>query len=135
MSRRAVRAAELAVAILSLLLLLILLPGPERSEAADPPPPSRLLVTAREFSFTLSRPKLDRGPAIVELYNFGEDPHDLRIQRAGSMRVYRYGETLPGASTRLALNLRRASMYRLWCSLEGHAELGMSTRLRVSRKR
>lgn len=125
----------MAVAGLSLILLLILLPGPERSEAAEEPTPSRLLVTAREFSFTLSRPKLDRGPSMIELYNFGEDPHDLRIQRAGSPRVYSYGETGPGQSTRLTLKLRRASVYRLWCSLEGHAELGMRARLRVSRRK
>lgn len=99
------------------------------------PTPGRLLVTAREWSLSLSRPKLDSGKAIVDLYNYGEDPHDLRLQRGGSKRVYKFAEVEPGEGGRLEMKLRRASRYRLWCSLPNHAELGMKARLRVSKKR
>lgn len=98
-------------------------------------PPSRLLVTAREFSLTLSRTKLDPGEAIVQLYDFGEDPHDLAIQRVGGPTVFRIPETLPGETGSVRLRLRKASRYRLWCSLPGHAEQGMFTKLRTARKK
>ncbi|MGZ8672593.1 MAG: hypothetical protein ACXWZJ_11840 [Solirubrobacterales bacterium] len=97
-------------------------------------PPSRLLVTAREFSLTLSRPKLAPGEAIVQLYDFGEDPHDLAIQRVGGLAVFRIPETLPGETGSVRLRLRKASRYRLWCSLPGHADQGMFTTLRTTRK-
>jgi hypothetical protein len=98
-------------------------------------PPSRLLVTAREYSFTLSQPKLAAGPSIVQLYNYGEDPHDLQLQRIGSDHVYSFGETAPGEQASLDLRLRRASRYRLWCSLEGHAELGMVAKLKTAKRK
>ena len=100
--------------------------------AADPP--SRLLVTAREFSLTLSRQKVEPGPAIVQLYDFGEDPHDLALQRVGGPTVFTIPETLPGETGSLSLRLRKASRYRLWCSLPGHAEQGMTASLRTGRK-
>jgi hypothetical protein len=100
----------------------------------DPDPPERLLVTAREFSLSLSRTKLSPGDAIVELYDFGEDPHDLRIQRVGGPTVFAIPEVLPGDTGRLELRLRKRSRYRLWCSLADHVERGMYASLRTSRR-
>lgn len=97
-------------------------------------PPARLLVTAREFSLALSRPKLEAGDAIIELYDFGEDPHDLALQRVSGPTVYTMPEVLPGETGRIEVRLRKASRYRLWCSLQGHAELGMFASLRTSKK-
>jgi hypothetical protein len=105
------------------------------AEPSEDELPSRLLVTAREYNLALSRPKLDAGPAIVELYDYGEDPHDLMIQRLGGTRVYALGEVAPGETGRLDLRLRRGSRYRLWCSLEGHAALGMDATLRTSKRK
>jgi hypothetical protein len=95
--------------------------------------PSRLLVTSREYSLTLSRPKVDAGQAIVQLYDFGEDPHDLQLQRVGSNRVFSMGVVAPGDTGELRLKLRKRSRYRLWCSLANHAALGMTAKLRTSR--
>ena len=39
-------------------------------------------VSADEFRLTLSRSTIRRGPAIVELVNYGEDDHDLALRRA-----------------------------------------------------
>jgi len=99
-----------------------------------PEPPSRLLVTAREFSLTLSRPKVEAGDAIVQLYDFGEDPHDLAIQRVGGPTVFTIPETLPGETGTIELRLRKASRYRLWCTIPGHVDKGMFTSLRTTRK-
>lgn len=112
--------------------------GATAASGAPSPPdddelPSRLLVTGREYSLTLSRQKLDAGEAIIQLYDFGEDPHDLVLQRVGSARLFTLGEVLPGETGELRMKLRRASRYRLWCSIEGHAELGMYASLRTSR--
>ena len=100
----------------------------------DPDPPERLLVTAREFSLSLSRTKLEPGDAIVELYDFGEDPHDLRIQRVGGPTVFAIPEILPGETGSVELRLRKRSRYRLWCSLPEHVERGMYASLRTSRR-
>ena len=108
--------------------------GPAAASPADAGVPSRVLVTAREYSLALSRPKVEAGPAIVQLYDYGEDPHDLKLQRQGSSRVFSLGEVAPGETGRLDLKLRRSSRYRLWCSLEGHAALGMTATLKTSRK-
>jgi hypothetical protein len=101
--------------------------------ATAPEPPSRLLVTAREYSLGLSRPKLDAGSAIVQLYDYGEDPHNLQLQRVGGLRVFSLGEVGPGETGRLDLKLKRGSTYHLWCSIEGHEARGMSATLRTSR--
>lgn len=112
------------------------LAGPAAAGAAPvADPPSRLLVTAREYSLTLSRPKLPGGPAIVQLYNYGEDPHDLNLQRAGSDRVFAVGDVEPGETGSVGLRLRRGSRYRLWCAIDPHASLGMVTTLKTKPKR
>jgi hypothetical protein len=103
---------------------------PAGAPASDPPP-SRLLVTAREYSLTLSRPKIAPGQAIVQLYNYGEDPHDLNLRRIGSERVDEVGEVESGQTGTLQLKLRKGSRYRLWCSIPTHAGLGMVATLRT----
>src|SRR5262249_11533282 len=62
-----------------------------------PPPPARVQVVAREFSLALSRPSIKAGTAIIELANFGEDAHDLRLQRVGGTKVYGWPVAQSGA--------------------------------------
>ena len=122
MSRRIALGAALLAALAAV---------PAGAAAAPDPSPSRLLVTAREYSLTLSRPKVAPGAAIVQLYNFGEDPHDLSLRRAGADRVFAIGDVGPGETGTLELRLRKASRYRLWCSIPTHAGLGMVATLRT----
>jgi len=95
-------------------------------------PPARLQVSAREFSFALSRQTVKAGPAIVELVNFGEDPHDLRLQRIGARHIAGTPVVQPGDRYDLTLKLP-PGRYRLWCSLANHRALGMSATLLVRR--
>jgi uncharacterized cupredoxin-like copper-binding protein len=95
-------------------------------------PPARLQVVAREFSLTLSRQRLKPGPAIVELVNFGEDAHDLRLHRIGGTRTYGIHAVQPGGYTRLRLRLV-PGRYVLWCSIANHRALGMRASLLVRR--
>jgi hypothetical protein len=97
--------------------------------------PARLLVTAEEWRLRLSRPRLRPGAAIVQLYNRGEDPHDLAIRRLGRTRVLAAPETEPGELSELRTTLRRGASYELWCSLPGHRASGMEAELRVRRRR
>ena len=87
-------------------------------------------MAADEFSFALSRVKLVAGPAIVELANYGEDPHDLRLQRAGGTRVYGLPTTAPGDVRDLSVTLR-PGRYTLWCSIADHRRRGMVATLVV----
>ena len=95
-----------------------------------PTPPARVQVVAREFSFALSRPALKAGKAIVELANFGEDPHDLRLQRIGGSKVYGLPVQQAGGVADLKLTLLRGR-YRVWCSLADHRARGMIATLVV----
>lgn len=101
--------------------------------AAPPPPPARVQVVAREFSLTLSRPAIRSGTAIIELANFGEDAHDLRLQRIGGTKIYGWPVAESGDVEDRTLTLR-PGRYRLWCSLANHQALGMTTTLSVIKR-
>ena len=97
--------------------------------------PARMLVTAQEWSLTLSRGTVPAGPLTVQLYNRGQDAHNLNIRRLGQ------GRRIRGPAQRVALTqsgaLSQASWrlppgrYELYCSLPGHAKLGMRAFLTV----
>jgi plastocyanin len=97
---------------------------------ATPIAPARVQVVADEFTLTPSRLRLKAGPAIVELSNFGEDPHDLRFRRVGGTRVYAIKTTAPGEDTDLSVKLL-PGRYTLWCSIADHRKRGMQATLRV----
>ena len=99
--------------------------------AAAAPPPARVQVSADEFDLTLSRSSIQRGPAIVELVNFGEDDHDLALRRSGGTYTYRIGLVHPGETGDLEARLR-AGRYLLWCTLADHSARGMRATLRVT---
>lgn len=128
--------------LVRLLLALALASCPAAAAAAVPDAgsaraPARLLVSAKEYSLTLSRAKVVRGRAVIQLLNRGEDDHDLRLRRvseSSSRPVARWRVTGPGDVSELELRLSRGR-YRLWCSLQGHDVLGMKTTLRVVRPR
>ena len=92
--------------------------------------PARVQVGAEEFGYTLSRQAIPAGPAIVQLANFGEDEHDLRLRRAGGTRTYRIGRVLPGKVGELEARFL-AGRFTLWCSLADHRARGMSATLVV----
>jgi len=120
-----VRAAALAAAGIFLL-------APSSSALA--PAPARVQVSAKEFFYSLSRRTVTAGPAIVELVNFGEDPHDLRMQRLGGGRVWKTPLVYPGAYYDLEATLV-PGRYRLWCSVANHRQLGMEATLTVAARK
>ena len=94
--------------------------------------PARLQVGADEFRYTLSRPSIEAGPAIVELVNYGEDAHDLRLRRVGGTRTYVVGKARPGGRVELEARFL-PGRFALWCSLADHRRRGMSATLLVRR--
>jgi hypothetical protein len=95
-------------------------------------PPSRVQVVAREYSLTLSRVKVRAGSALIELDNFGQDPHDLRVQRRGARHIAGLGVVPPGARALLSLHLP-PGRYSFWCSVADHRARGMRATLIVTR--
>jgi hypothetical protein len=94
--------------------------------------PARVQVGADEFGYTLSRPAITAGPAIVQLANFGEDEHDLRLLRIGGTRVYRIRTVSPGHVGELEVRLL-PGRFQLWCSVADHRARGMHAVLLVKR--
>jgi hypothetical protein len=96
-------------------------------------PLSRVQVVAVEFNYRLSRVSIPAGPARIELANFGQDEHDLRLRRIGGTKVYKLPSALPGERQTLSARLR-PGLYRLKCTLADHASRGMRAELRVRRR-
>jgi plastocyanin len=94
------------------------------------PAPARVQVVAKEYSFGLSRVQVKRGAAVIELANFGQDPHDLRLRRVGARHIAGLGIVPPGGRAQLSLKLA-AGRYSLWCSVANHRQLGMRALLVV----
>jgi plastocyanin len=92
--------------------------------------PARMQVVAHEFSFSLSRTHLRAGSAVIELANFGQDPHDLRLQRIGARHIAGTSVVAPGSRAELAVKLV-PGRYSLWCSVADHRARGMRATLIV----
>ena len=116
-------------------LVLILVALCALAAPASAAAPSRVLVEATEFRFTLSRTTVKAGPAIVQLAIRGEDPHDLRLvppagKARSSAQPAAVPETLPGAVAEWRGKLSRGK-WTLSCSLPGHKSAGMRATLTV----
>ena len=96
------------------------------------PAPARVQVVAKEFSLSLSRQHVKAGGAVIELANFGQDPHDLRLQRAGARHIAGIGVVAPGKRMELSLKLV-PGRYSVWCSVADHRQRGMRATLVVTR--
>jgi plastocyanin len=99
----------------------------------DATPPARVQVSAQEFRFILSRGTIKAGPAIVELVNFGQDPHDLRLKRVGGTKTYSTPLLQPGEHYDLVFRSLTVGTYQLWCGVPSHRALGMAGVLIVKR--
>jgi plastocyanin len=102
--------------------------------AAPPVYPARVQVAADEFRLTPSRLKLKAGAVIVQLANYGEDPHDLKFRRAGGTRTYVIREVGPGEDRDLEVKLL-PGRFTLWCSIADHRKRGMQATLLVLKRR
>jgi uncharacterized cupredoxin-like copper-binding protein len=107
------------------------------ASAAHKPYPARLLVYAQEWSLQPSRASLPAGPVIVQLWNRGQDAHDLRVQRMNSSGAMvgptqAVKITQPGTVS-TAHWMLAPGRYMLFCSLPGHMAAGMHVNITVRR--
>jgi hypothetical protein len=123
------RPAAVAIAALALAGVAVLRSADSGTAA---PYPTRLQAVADEFSLTLSRTAIPNRRVRIELVNFGEDPHDLKLRRIGGTHTFMVGETLPGAHRAKIFRLP-VGRYRVWCSIADHRARGMRATLRVGR--
>jgi hypothetical protein len=109
---------------------------PTRADAAAKPTrAARMLVYAQEWSLWPSRSSVPPGRVVVQLWNRGQDAHNLRIvrlNRHGRMtgRVQGVRKAQSGAVTEATWRLR-PGRYELFCSMPGHWARGMHTVLTV----
>ena len=113
-------------------VLLVALAAP--TLAGKPIQRTRVQVVAEEYDFALSRRAVYAGPATIQLANFGEDPHDLRLRRVGGTKTFALGQVLPGDASDLRTTLS-PGRYVLWCSIADHRARGMEAQLVVRKKR
>ncbi len=99
--------------------------------------PTHLLVYAQEWSLWPSRSRLPAGTVHVELWNRGQDMHDLRIRHVnprGQMVGPIDGAVMltpSGGISYAAWHLRRGH-YMIYCSMPGHFQMGMHARITVT---
>ncbi len=120
-----------AAVLLSALVLAPIASGASAGQART----SHLLVYAQEWSLWPSRTSVPAGPVSVELWNRGQDMHDLRIRRlnahghmTGAVRALAATKsgTISTGSWRLT-----PGRYELFCGMPGHLRKGMHTTLVV----
>jgi plastocyanin len=93
--------------------------------------PQRMQVTEDEWSLVLSRQKLKPGRAVIEVFNLGQDAHDLVLQRkAKGAKAVVVPKLDHFMRKQVSVKLVKG-VYALWCSLPRHRERGMSATLRV----
>jgi len=80
-------------------------------------------VQEKEYKITLATTTVHHGVVTFVVKNVGKIPHDLTVQ--GGKKTASIG---PGKTAKLTVTLKRGS-YTLYCSVPGHRQLGMVTKL------
>src|SRR5262249_57043321 len=97
-------------------------PLPPPPAPAAPPAkvyPANVLIYAKEFYFTVSRRTVPAGPVSIQFANYGEDTHDLRLQRVGGAHIAGTPVVQPGDVVTLSAKLL-PGRYLLWCRIANH---------------
>jgi plastocyanin len=103
-------------------------PGATPTPTATPAYPSRTGVDLDEWVVRSSYRTLRAGTIDFNAANLGEDDHNLSVRAGG--REYGRLDLAPGDADTLELTLAPGA-YTLYCSLQGHEELGMRTDISV----
>lgn len=96
------------------------------AEAATSSGGAVVQVQEKEYKITLATRDVRHGAVTFVVKNVGKIPHDLSIQ--GGKHTPSIG---PGKTAKLTVTLKKGS-YTLYCSVPGHRQLGMVTKLTVT---
>lgn len=116
---------------LALLAMVVSVPAACMPAPATARAPSRLMVSGDEYRLVLSRQRIARGPSLVQFVNRGEDAHDLKMRRIAGGPEIAFPKIASESLIEKRVNLNPPGRYRIWCSLSGHARLGMRATLTV----
>jgi uncharacterized cupredoxin-like copper-binding protein len=83
-------------------------------------------VQEKEFKISLASQTVPAGPVTFEVDNVGKISHDLAVQGGAKTPLIAGGH-----AAKLTVTLKRGT-YTLYCTVAGHRQLGMVTRLTVS---
>jgi uncharacterized cupredoxin-like copper-binding protein len=112
-------------ALLLALIAAAAVAAPGTAAAARDARPTKVTVSASEWSFTLSRKSVRKGPVLFLVINRGLVPHDFMI--AGQVTP-----TIPSGQTATIQVVLRVGRYPYRCTFPGHAAAGMHGVLRVT---
>jgi len=90
---------------------------------------SAVTATETEYSIVLSTTTLTAGSYTFTIKNQGKMPHNLNVKGPG-IGGQASPTVSPGASAQLTVTLQQGS-YELWCSIDGHKDLGMDLTVQV----
>jgi uncharacterized cupredoxin-like copper-binding protein len=91
--------------------------------------PTTVMVTAKEYSLTLSTNSFSPGQYTFQLGNTGGTTHGLEIDGPG-VEDQKADEIPPGGASSITVTLQKGT-YELYCPVPGHRELGMETDITV----
>ena len=86
-------------------------------------------MVEKEYSITPSKTSLTPGTYTFQISNEGKFAHNLTVS-GPAVSAAASSEIAPGQSGQLTLTLMKGS-YELWCSIDGHKDLGMDIHLAV----
>jgi len=91
------------------------------------PPATKVAVSESEFKITLASTTFNAGQITFEVKNAGKISHDLAVKQTGDKTKL----IQPGGTAELTVTLKPGK-YELYCSVDGHATLGMKQNVTVS---
>jgi len=126
-------AAPLVVIVASLALAAPSLAPAHRLHLPPAPLPHSLTVDEQEWSIIPSQRVVAAGIVRFEVYDRGQDAHDLVIKGPGGVRGT--ASVVPGGSATIVARLFRGT-YQLYCSMfigtpQSHYRMGMHTLIRA----
>jgi iron uptake system component EfeO len=125
-SRMLLRASGLAVA----LVILVACGGSAAAKTATTPRGETVNVVLDDFSITPVQAASKTGTFTLAIANRGHSPHNLTVEDQSGRLVVHTADLKPGQSTAVSVQLP-AGGYNTFCSLPGHASLGMKGTLTV----
>lgn len=120
MRTRIIRPVHALTAVALAMLALVPLAAAGTVAPASAASTTTIHVTAKEFSFKLSKTSLAKpGKVTFAVKNAGKMAHDFRIDGKQSKLIQ------PGKSANLVVTFKKKGSYHYLCTVPGHAAQGM----------